>query len=573
MDEADRKSGLPVSTPVQASQATQPAQHEDYSKKGWGEVLTEGAGNFLPSAGNLIKNTASAVFQHPIETAKGIGQIGTGALSKIQGALGEQQDPEEKASQEAVLNSIWDHYKDQYGSEEGFKRAVATDPASIAMDIGSIAVPSLGTGLKAAGIGETALRAVNAARMVDPIQAATRLSGRVASGVVNKGIIPAVTKTQSIASGVPTSALDLIRTSAEAAKKDPAALEAVQRGIATGGEGAGDALDMLDRATAEAHQTASAKFAADAPSLRTAPLPMNKIVDALDDLHNAVGYNPVRQSAIYTTGRNLNQINEVTRRIRAIQADPSLTTAERLHVLKKSIDEAIGGTEGTTKNQMQKIRSSVSETIKDAAPQYENMMQGWMDLMDQIKNIRSGFGSDKMGDANRVARLLKSMANPEKMQILRGLSGTPSGKYLPHLIAGKLASDWLPSSSYMFKEAPLAAGLAYALHPGLIPAAAAGAAMGSPRLAAMSQMAMGRIAGSPVMGAIAAAPTIAGEYSGRTEDGYKRGGAVRGHDASADRLVREAERAKKALGEATEPLLQRPDEEIVKALTVANRSI
>jgi hypothetical protein len=56
--------------------------------------------------------------------------------------------------------------------------------------------------------------------------------------------------------------------------------------------------------------------------------------------------------------------------------------------------------------------------------------------------------------------------------------------------------------------------------------------------------------------------------------GRKSGGRVGiDHEAIADKLIAAAERSKDNLGKTTEPLLDQPDDAIVKALDVANRSI
>jgi hypothetical protein len=51
-----------------------------------------------------------------------------------------------------------------------------------------------------------------------------------------------------------------------------------------------------------------------------------------------------------------------------------------------------------------------------------------------------------------------------------------------------------------------------------------------------------------------------------------RGGKV-GHQHLVDRLMRMAEQAKKASNASTEPLLNAPDEAVIKALDIAQRHI
>jgi hypothetical protein len=55
--------------------------------------------------------------------------------------------------------------------------------------------------------------------------------------------------------------------------------------------------------------------------------------------------------------------------------------------------------------------------------------------------------------------------------------------------------------------------------------------------------------------------------------GYRAGGRILDHASQAGALVRAAETAKKRISQTTEPLLEMPDEAVVKALSVANENI
>ncbi len=55
--------------------------------------------------------------------------------------------------------------------------------------------------------------------------------------------------------------------------------------------------------------------------------------------------------------------------------------------------------------------------------------------------------------------------------------------------------------------------------------------------------------------------------------GYRSGGRILDHGSKADALVRAAEAARKTISGTTEPLLDLPDEHVVKALAVAGEAI
>ena len=69
--------------------------------------------------------------------------------------------------------------------------------------------------------------------------------------------------------------------------------------------------------------------------------------------------------------------------------------------------------------------------------------------------------------------------------------------------------------------------------------------------------------------------TVAGEKRGERKDGFARGGKVTNSRKTmlVKRLMDLAEKAKKEVSKSTEPLLNAPDETIVKALHVANQAI
>ena len=99
----------------------------------------------------------------------------------------------------------------------------------------------------------------------------------------------------------------------------------------------------------------------------------------------------------------------------------------------------------------------------------------------------------------------------------------------------------------------------------------AAAAMGSPKLAGLSQYALGR-AGSMVPQVNSAIPNALVNLEGQRA-GFKTGGRVGSHEAEADRLVMAAERAKRGLSAHTEGLLNTSDDAVASALEIANRSI
>lgn len=146
----------------------------------WSDVGKGFARNIIPSTGRLLKGTAEAILS-PIDTASALG-----ALAKSEYLLTTGQGtPDELAAAQAFNNM----YKQRYGSAEGFKQALATDPASVLADVSTVLsggagiLGKLGAPAKVTGALSTAASATNPltlgpVTMLPPVRA---LSGGIAS--------------------------------------------------------------------------------------------------------------------------------------------------------------------------------------------------------------------------------------------------------------------------------------------------------------------------------------------------------------------------------------------------------
>lgn len=103
----------------------------------WGDTLSQAGSNLLPSIGKNAAGIYDAVT-HPIDTASTLKKIAVGLDSKIEGLAGRQQDPDKKAQDEALVDALKASYAEKYGTAEGFKRYLATDPAGVAFDASTL---------------------------------------------------------------------------------------------------------------------------------------------------------------------------------------------------------------------------------------------------------------------------------------------------------------------------------------------------------------------------------------------------------------------------------------------------
>jgi hypothetical protein len=134
------------------------------------QVLTGAVTNFPSSVGSMLGDIYQAVTS-PIQTTKAVLDLGAGIL---QNALPErlvQAVGEDKASRD-LASKVGQHYVERYGSVEGAKRALATDPAGVMADLSTVLTGGAMLPTRAAPALATAARAV------DPLMLSAKAVGK-----------------------------------------------------------------------------------------------------------------------------------------------------------------------------------------------------------------------------------------------------------------------------------------------------------------------------------------------------------------------------------------------------------
>lgn len=543
--------------PAAAPAAVPGPAREDYENMPWSEVGSRALSNAPSSAWNAIKGVGEAVYNYE-DTASALNQLGKGVYSKAKGALGFERNPEA----EAMADAVGQMYADRYGSMAGFKQALAEDPASIGMDVASIA-PVVGVAGKAAGLGKLATGAANVAALGDPISLAMQ-TAKLGTKAVTRPAALASRVGQGVASGIPQNALKI---AAEAGRtSDPLARSAFTSYM----RGKGDSRDIAKAAVdamEERRRMASDFYTSKKRELTTQELPMSEIRNTLDDaMRNADPY------GLRSGAPDVAALREMDNMIKGYEAnpDPGARTAVQLDRLKRDLRDVVGQLAPSERGAVSAIPNSVRDTISKVDPTYAQMMDYWQEWIGKMRDLQSTLGTgDRVSETTRLARLMSTMKSGSKMSLLRELTETPSGKYLPYMIAGASVSDVAPAYLQAFGLGAVGSMLAGGPH-GIAAAAAA-----SPRLAGVTQYGLGRLEGAVnAVPTPPAAATNALSQIGQDRIGRKAGGRVGvNHDKLADQLVGAAERAKKGINKGTEQLLDMPDDHIAHALEVANRSI
>lgn len=190
-----------------------------------GSVVKQGA-NVLQSAAGLIPRPRvdEQGVHTSVPTLEAMGHVLGGLYGKL---TGEPVSPES----EAAANALISHYKRTYGTSQGFHDALVNDPASIAMDVASVAAPIEG-GLRAVGglAAKTSL-----AGSVPALTRGAELADAVSDVTNPLKAVRAVTAKprEAFAQRVYSSALKPTKKHPEALR-EPAAAEGIASGVRAG---------------------------------------------------------------------------------------------------------------------------------------------------------------------------------------------------------------------------------------------------------------------------------------------------------------------------------------------------
>jgi hypothetical protein len=101
-----------------------------------GSIAEQALRNLPSSTANLLGDLYTAIT-NPIQTAKGVLDLGAGILQSVAPESLVQMIGEDKPSRE-VARKVGQFYADRYGSVEGAKKAIAEDPAGVMADLATV---------------------------------------------------------------------------------------------------------------------------------------------------------------------------------------------------------------------------------------------------------------------------------------------------------------------------------------------------------------------------------------------------------------------------------------------------
>lgn len=128
---------------MQQQQPQQQPSEVPGPRRSWSDVPGEALMN-LPSSAMKFAGGLYEAVTSPVQTAKGLLDIGAGALQNITPQVVKdfvnrfETNPEAAQRAVGVANAVGGEYAKRYGSIEGFKEALATDPVGVASDFSTL---------------------------------------------------------------------------------------------------------------------------------------------------------------------------------------------------------------------------------------------------------------------------------------------------------------------------------------------------------------------------------------------------------------------------------------------------
>lgn len=463
----------------------------------WSEVPGQALANVPSSAVNLVKSIAQPII-HPIETASSLYKIGKGAVSKAAGALGAEQLPTEKASNEAALNAVGQFFADRYGGLDALKKTMATDPVGFLADAAAILTGGEGVLARVPGVvGKTAEIAGTVGRTIDPITQAGRVVDTAARGVGAAASLPL-----SLTTGVaPRNILTAGRAGMEG---NPAFVEHMR-----GNADVNQPVEMADSALRQIAQDRAAAYQAGMTGVKAdkTVLDFSPINKSVLDARNIVEFHGVTKNreALGTYEAIKALVDQWQQQPYQLVAGKPVwphRTAEGLDELKQAVGEVRTLTKfGTLSRKVaDDIYNSIKAQITRQAPEYAKTMSGYAEASDKLKELRKTFSLSESATTDTALKKLHSILrnNVNTNYGARVKLGEELAKKepdLPYAIAGQTMSSVLPRGlATQLLTGAEAVGGGYAAAAGFFhPAVLAALAAASPRLVGEVAHLSGRI--------------------------------------------------------------------------------
>jgi hypothetical protein len=399
------------------------------------EVLTGAVTNFPSSVGSMLGDIYQAVTS-PIQTTKAVLDLGAGIL---QNALPErlvQAVGEDKASRD-LASKVGQHYVERYGSVEGAKRALATDPAGVMADLSTVLTGGAMLPTRAAPALATAARAV------DPLMLAARATGKAVdiTGSVAKPLL-------GMQTGAGTEAIGQAYKAGKVGGETSEMFKANMRGEVP-------QIEVLD--AAKQNLSAMAEQRQTAYRTEMANISKDKSVLSFDGIDKAIdnAMNKVTYKGQIVNEEAFDKVVKAKAEIDAWkQLDPTeFHTPEGLDKLKQkvgSVLEKIPFEQKTSLTAVNEVYNGIKNEIKKQAPTYAKTMQAYSEATDLIREIERTLSQGKNASVDTQMRKLQSIMRNnvntnfgQRLSLAQQLEQAGGKQMLPAL-AGQALNTYTP---------------------------------------------------------------------------------------------------------------------------------
>lgn len=377
--------------PVQEP-ATQPQKPLSTS-----QVLTGAVMNFPSSLYNMATDVFKAVTD-PLQTAKDLGTLFVGTTSKI---LGEPFLESDLAKQmrlkgEKSAEQVGAFMANRYGSVEGAKQALATDPAGVLSDISLVFTGGASLAPKASTVSNVLK---TAAKVTDPLTAVTT---PIKYG--SQAVAPFLGTTTGVGSMPIQEAYKAGKEGGEKAK------------VFTGNlRGTADQLQVLE--DTKSNIQAMIKQQQDLYRSGMVNIKNDKSILDFTDIDNSIAKatDRVTFKGKVTNKYGISKVEEAQKIIEDWKnSNPNdFHTPEGLDKLKQSLyDEVIADIPPNKKNTLSAvgdIYNSIKSTIQNQAPTYAETMKAYADTAEQVREIERALSMGKKATADAGLRKLQTV--------------------------------------------------------------------------------------------------------------------------------------------------------------------
>ena len=459
---------------------------------GYGEMMGQAVQNIIPSATNMATGLYQAVT-NPVQTVSGLLDVGAGALQKalpkpvVDFVNQFESNPEAAKRAIDAATAVGGAMKERYGSVEGIKNTIATDPVGAMGDLSTL----LGGGAALAG------RIPMGGKVASTLSTASDITNPIT--LAGKG----VSKTADMASALVKGGLGL---------KTGVGTEPITQAVKAGREGNQTFIEnmrgtvpmmqVLDDAKsnlAKMNLDKQAEYRSGMVNIKNdkTQLDFTGIDQAIADAQKYSSYK----------GKVVNQgaadvLTDIKAKVDDWKSfDPAqYHTPEGIDKLKQSIWESIEKLPRESKtaySAAKEVYDSVKKEISKQAPEYSKVMSDYSQSSDKIKEIERALSLGDKASADTAMRKLQSLMRNNvntnygnRLDMARELEKAGGNEMMPAL-AGQAMSSKLPRGLQSASNIP-SSYLAYGVGgPAL---AAADLMASSPRLVGEASYKYGQLA-------------------------------------------------------------------------------